>query len=148
MGGGRTPGVLRERRGGSTGSVGHSRGVWGGEARAAAIRSASDDQVVGVRVLHGGVQFAPDPEAVAGRHPVQGISGGQRAGLPDDLGLSQDPRRDAAGIVRAGFGDGAGSGSGESGTGNRGRDEGESQRQQAQSDELWTDGGKARATAG
>src|ERR1700693_1124646 len=30
----------------------------------------------------GGVQFAPDPKAVAGRHPVQGIGGGQRAGLP------------------------------------------------------------------
>jgi len=46
MGGRRTPGVLRERRGGSTGSVGHSRGVRGGEARAAAIRSAPDDEVM------------------------------------------------------------------------------------------------------
>src|SRR6266446_3410822 len=76
MGGGRTSGVLRERRGGSIGPVGHSRGVRGREARAAAIRSASHDEVIGVRVLHGGVQFAPDPEAVAGRHPVQGIGSG------------------------------------------------------------------------
>jgi hypothetical protein len=33
--------------------------------------------------LHGGFQFTPDPEAVAGRHPVQGIGGGQRAGLSE-----------------------------------------------------------------
>src|SRR4051812_22804103 len=54
MGGGRTSGVLRERCGGSTGFVGHSRGIRGGEVRAAALRSAPDDEVVGVRVLHGG----------------------------------------------------------------------------------------------
>src|SRR5260370_36344504 len=41
----------------------------------------------------GGVQFASDSEAVAGRHPVQSVGGGQRAGLPDHLGLSQDPHR-------------------------------------------------------
>jgi hypothetical protein len=63
-------GVLRERRGGSTGSVSYSRGVRGGEARAAAIRSTHDDEVIGVRVLHGRVQFAPDPKAVAGSHPL------------------------------------------------------------------------------
>src|SRR5882762_7317120 len=40
-----------------------------------------------------------------------------KAGLPNHLGLSQDPHRDAAGIVRAGLGDGAGSGRGESGSG-------------------------------
>src|SRR4029077_13945896 len=77
MGGGRTSGVLRERRGGPIGPVGHSRGVRGREARATAVRSASNDEVVGVRVLHGGVQFAADPEAVAGGHPVQGIGSGQ-----------------------------------------------------------------------
>src|ERR1022692_18903 len=66
MGGRRTSGVLRERHGGSTGSVGHTRGVRGGEARAAAVRSAPDDEVIGVRVLHWGFQFAPDPEAVTG----------------------------------------------------------------------------------
>src|SRR5262247_1339858 len=86
MGSGRTSGVLRERRGGSTGSVSHSRGIRGGEARATAIRSTPDDEVIGVRVLHGRVQFAPDPKAVAGRHPLKGIGGGQRARLPNDLG--------------------------------------------------------------
>ena len=121
-----------------SGSVGDSRGVREREARAAAIRSASDDEVVGVRLLHGGVQFAPDPEAVAGRHRVQGAGGGQRAGLPHDFGLSQDPLGDAARTVRAGLGDGAGSGGDESGPGGAGRDEGESQRQQAQGDELRT----------
>src|SRR5882762_9011381 len=125
MGGGRTLGVLRERCGGSIGSVGHSRGVRGRESRAAAIRSAPDDVVIGVRVLHRGVKFAPDPEAVAGRHPVQGVGGGQRAGLRNDLGLSQDPHRDAAGIIRAGLGDGAGGGSGQNWAGHTGRHEGE-----------------------
>src|SRR5215831_3586724 len=46
MGSGRTSGVLRERRGGSTGSVSHSRGIRGGEARATAIRSTPDDEVI------------------------------------------------------------------------------------------------------
>src|SRR5215472_11453428 len=64
------------------------------------------------------------------------MGGGQRARLPNDLGLSQDPHRDITGIVRAGLGDGVGSRRGESGAGCTGRDEGESQRQQAQGDEL------------
>jgi hypothetical protein len=44
--------------------------VYGEEnRRQPAIRSAPDDEVI-VRVLHGRVQFAPDPKAVAGRHPL------------------------------------------------------------------------------
>lgn len=39
------------------------------EAKAATIRSAPDNEVI-VQVLHGRVQFAPDPRAVAGGHPL------------------------------------------------------------------------------
>src|SRR5713101_1210003 len=92
--------------------------------------------------------FAEDTEAVAGRYPVQSVSGRQRAGLPDDLRLSQDPHRHSARIVRAGLGDGAGVWGGETGPGLSGRDEGESQRQQAQGDELRADEGEAAATEG
>jgi len=38
-----------------------------GEARATAVRSTTDDEVVGVRLLHGSVQLAEDSEAVCRR---------------------------------------------------------------------------------
>ena len=79
----------------------------------------------------------------------QGVGGGQRAGLPHDLGFPEDPSGGAAGVVRAGAGDGAGElGAVKRGAGVAGRDEGEGQRQQAQGDELRADAGEASATAG
>src|SRR6266704_5503431 len=85
---------------------------------------------------------------VAGGHPLQGVGGGQPARLPDHLGLSQDPHRNAREPVRAGLGDGAGVRVDQTGPGIAGRDEVEGQRQQAQGDELRPDEGEATAIEG
>src|SRR5271169_3660363 len=63
---GESPGLLCQRRGRPSEPDGAGCGVWGRTARAAALRSADDDQGAGVRVLRGGIQFAV-PRATVGR---------------------------------------------------------------------------------
>src|SRR5271163_3808141 len=113
-----------------------------------ALRSAADDEAIGVRLLHGSVQFTPDSETDAGRHRLQSAGGGKRAGLPDDLGLSQDPSGISEEHVRASAGDGDGVRLDQVGQDIAGRDEGEGQREQTQGHELRPDDREATATEG
>src|SRR5271154_6285529 len=76
-----SPGLLRQRCGRPSESDGAGCGVWGRATRAAALRSADDDQGVGVRVLRGGVQLAADRAALDRGCGVSGAGGGQRAEL-------------------------------------------------------------------
>src|SRR5260370_31014158 len=84
---GRSLGLFRERGGRAAEPGGDSRGVWRGTERTAAVRSVADDEAVGLRVLHGGVQFPEDPETDSGRYPVYGIGGGQRTRLSHEDGF-------------------------------------------------------------
>src|SRR5580704_15198239 len=82
-------GLLRQRCGRPSELVGAGCGVWGRAARAAALRSADDDQGVGVWVLRGGVQLAADRATLGRGCGVSGAGGGQRAELPYHRGFSQ-----------------------------------------------------------
>src|SRR6266853_3962430 len=87
-----------------------------------------------------------ETKVAVSRPSVPGAGGGQRARLPDHLGLSQAPPGGAERDVPASAAAGAGIGGHEAGASGAGRDQDQSQRQQAQGDELPTDGRERRAT--
>jgi hypothetical protein len=76
---------------------------------------------------------------------VSGVSGGQRAGFPDDLGFSEAASGGAAGVVRSGATDYAAGGNDEAGASGLRRKQSESQCEQAQSHELWSHAGGRKA---
>src|SRR5262249_8296311 len=129
-------GVLRQRRDRQPEWVRLGRGVWRGAARAAAVRSADDDQTTGLWILRGRVQFAAHPTTFGRGHCVSCAGGGQRAELSHHLGFPQNPSAYTGKPVRTDTAEGAGRGCDEVGAGGVGWHESKGQCPQAQGDEL------------
>src|ERR1700692_1839921 len=60
----------------SAGPVGNGRGLRQREARPTALQSADDDEIAGIRLLCGRLQFAKNRAAAGGGHRVSGAGGG------------------------------------------------------------------------
>src|SRR5438445_1662102 len=96
---GRSLGVFRLRRGGSTGSEGDRVGLRRGRSWSTSVSSADDDQDFDLRLLCWGVFVAAAAEGVGGGCGLWGVSGGERTGSPDDLGFSQAAFEGAARVI-------------------------------------------------